>query len=128
MEAKMAELQEQVQLSQDALVCDFFRVAAIELGSSSMCDCSLSYQMRSEETADLLAEKARISEEEAMLLTKKAAEAESEVQRIKMAALKVSSRESFPEINAPLKAFISWNVRVVRYARIFSLALSHLEN
>jgi len=45
--------------------------------------------MRSEETAELLAEKARVAEEEAMLLTQKAAEAESEIKRIKMAAIKV---------------------------------------
>ena len=45
--------------------------------------------MRSEETADLLAEKARIAEEEALLLTQKATEAEAEVQRIKISAIKV---------------------------------------
>jgi len=45
--------------------------------------------MRSEETAELLAEKARVAEEEAMLLTQKAAEAESEIKRIKIAAIKV---------------------------------------
>ena len=46
--------------------------------------------MRSEESADLLAEKARIAEEEALLLTRKSAEAEAEVQRIKISAMKVS--------------------------------------
>lgn len=40
--------------------------------------------MRSEETADLLAEKAQIAEEEAKLLAQKAAEAEQEIQRIKV--------------------------------------------
>ena len=45
--------------------------------------------MRSEETAELLAEKVKILDEEAMLLTQKAAEAESEVHRIKISAIKV---------------------------------------
>uniref|UniRef100_A0A8C2H5J6 Neurofibromin 2a (merlin) n=1 Tax=Cyprinus carpio TaxID=7962 RepID=A0A8C2H5J6_CYPCA len=40
--------------------------------------------LRSEETADLLAEKAQIAEEEAKLLAQKAAEAEQEMQRIKV--------------------------------------------
>ncbi|XP_046697811.1 NF2, moesin-ezrin-radixin like (MERLIN) tumor suppressor a isoform X2 [Silurus meridionalis] len=44
--------------------------------------------MRSEETADLLAEKAQIAEEEAKLLAQKAAEAEQEIQRIKMTAIR----------------------------------------
>ncbi|ELU09819.1 hypothetical protein CAPTEDRAFT_18813 [Capitella teleta] len=72
LQVRMAELQEQVQLSHDAL-------------------------MRSEETADLLAEKARISEEEAMLLTQKATEAEKEVQRIKMAAMKTEEEKMMME-------------------------------
>ena len=45
--------------------------------------------MRSEETAELLAEKVKILDEEAMLLTQKAAEAETEVHRIKISAIKV---------------------------------------
>lgn len=49
--------------------------------------CVRSYwQLRSEETADLLAEKAQIAEEEAKLLAQKAAEAEQEIQRIKVCA------------------------------------------
>lgn len=44
--------------------------------------------LRSEETADLLAEKAQIAEEEAKLLAQKAAEAEQEIQRIKMTAIR----------------------------------------
>lgn len=39
-------------------------------------------QQRSEETAELLSEKARIAEEEAMLLKKKSAHAEQETQRL----------------------------------------------
>lgn len=46
--------------------------------------CGLCSQLRSEETADLLAEKAQIAEEEAKLLAQKAAEAEQEMQRIKV--------------------------------------------
>lgn len=46
--------------------------------------------MRSEETAELLAEKAQIAEEEAQLLDQKASDAEMEMQRIKMAVMKVS--------------------------------------
>ncbi|XP_047237813.1 NF2, moesin-ezrin-radixin like (MERLIN) tumor suppressor a isoform X2 [Girardinichthys multiradiatus] len=44
--------------------------------------------LRSEQTADLLAEKAQIAEEEAKLLAKKAAEAETEMQRIKVTAMR----------------------------------------
>uniref|UniRef100_A0A8C7UA82 NF2, moesin-ezrin-radixin like (MERLIN) tumor suppressor a n=1 Tax=Oncorhynchus mykiss TaxID=8022 RepID=A0A8C7UA82_ONCMY len=44
--------------------------------------------LRSEETADLLAEKAQIAEEEATLLSQKASEAEAEMQRIKMTAIR----------------------------------------
>lgn len=45
-------------------------------------------QLRSEQTADLLAEKAQIAEEEAKLLALKAAEAETEMQRIKVNAMR----------------------------------------
>ncbi|KFD53600.1 hypothetical protein M513_05516 [Trichuris suis] len=45
-------------------------------------------QKRSEETADLLAEKAHISEEEALVLTKRAADAEGEIQRMRITAIK----------------------------------------
>uniref|UniRef100_A0A673YXG6 NF2, moesin-ezrin-radixin like (MERLIN) tumor suppressor n=1 Tax=Salmo trutta TaxID=8032 RepID=A0A673YXG6_SALTR len=44
--------------------------------------------LRSEETADLLAEKAQIAEEEAKLLSQKASEAEAEMQRIKVTAIR----------------------------------------
>lgn len=46
-------------------------------------------QRRSEETADLLAEKSRVAEEEAMLLGQKASEAEHEITRVRLTALKV---------------------------------------
>ncbi len=45
--------------------------------------------MRSEETAELLGEKAQIAEEEAMLLAQKAAQAEQEISRIRLQAIKV---------------------------------------
>nr|XP_061804322.1 merlin-like isoform X4 [Nerophis lumbriciformis] len=44
--------------------------------------------LRSEQTADLLAEKAQIAEEEAKLLAQKAAEAETEMKRIKVTAMR----------------------------------------
>lgn len=46
-------------------------------------------QQRSEETADLLAEKSRVAEEEAMLLSQKAAEAEQEITRLRLGVMKV---------------------------------------
>lgn len=58
--------------------------------------CSSYRQLRSEETADLLAEKAQIAEEEAKLLAQKAAEAEQEIQRIKVCAdVEVLSEQLF---------------------------------
>jgi len=50
----------------------------------------LHLQRRSEETAELLAEKSRVAEEEAMLLSQKASEAEQEISRIRVTAMKVS--------------------------------------
>ncbi|XP_061836053.2 NF2, moesin-ezrin-radixin like (MERLIN) tumor suppressor a [Nerophis lumbriciformis] len=44
--------------------------------------------LRSEQTADLLAEKAQVAEEEAKLLAQKAAEAETETQRVKVTAMR----------------------------------------
>lgn len=45
-------------------------------------------QRRSEESADLLAEKSRVAEEEARLLSQKAAEAEQEITRLRLTALR----------------------------------------
>lgn len=45
--------------------------------------------MKSEEMAELLAEKARVAEEESTLLQRKAAEFEDEIRRLKKAASKV---------------------------------------
>jgi len=45
--------------------------------------------VRSEEAADLLAEKVRVAEEESHLLMRKATEADMEKQRIQLAAIKV---------------------------------------
>ncbi|XP_050050530.1 merlin isoform X1 [Dermacentor andersoni] len=55
---------------------------------------------RSEETAELLAEKSRVAEEEAMLLTQKAAEAEAEIQRIKISAIKTEEEKIMMERKA----------------------------
>ncbi|XP_052227288.1 merlin-like isoform X3 [Dreissena polymorpha] len=49
--------------------------------------------MRSEETAELLAEKARIAEEEASLLTQKASEAEAENNRIRISVMKTEDEK-----------------------------------
>ena len=50
-------------------------------------------KMRSEETAELLNEKAQVAEEEAMLLAQKADQAEREIQAIRMEAIKVCSTD-----------------------------------
>lgn len=44
---------------------------------------------KTEETAQLLAEKARMSEEEALILSKRASEAEAECQRMKITQVQV---------------------------------------
>lgn len=54
-------------------------------------------QLRSEETADLLAEKAQIAEEEAKLLAHKAAEAEQERQRLEVTAIKTKEEHRLME-------------------------------
>uniref|UniRef100_A0AAR2L6P9 FERM domain-containing protein n=1 Tax=Pygocentrus nattereri TaxID=42514 RepID=A0AAR2L6P9_PYGNA len=54
-------------------------------------------KLRSEETADLLAEKAQIAEEEAKLLAHKAAEAEQERQRLEVTALKTKEEHRLME-------------------------------
>uniref|UniRef100_A0A3P8NV53 FERM domain-containing protein n=1 Tax=Astatotilapia calliptera TaxID=8154 RepID=A0A3P8NV53_ASTCA len=53
--------------------------------------------LRSEETADLLAEKAQIAEEEAKLLAHKAAEAEQERQRLEVTAMKTKEEKRLME-------------------------------
>lgn len=58
---------------------------------------SVFLQLRSEETADLLAEKAQIAEEEAKLLAHKAAEAEHERQRLEVTALKTKEEKRLME-------------------------------
>ncbi|KAK7933835.1 hypothetical protein WMY93_004731 [Mugilogobius chulae] len=63
LERRLLQLQDEAQMANDAL-------------------------LRSEQTADLLAEKAQIAEEEAKLLAEKAAEAETEMQRIKVTAIR----------------------------------------
>lgn len=46
-------------------------------------------QARSEESAELLAEKARIAEEEALLLRQKDSETEAEIKRMRLTSMKV---------------------------------------
>lgn len=58
---------------------------------------NLCTQLRSEETADLLAEKAQIAEEEAKLLAHKAAEAEQERQRLEVTAMKTKEEKRLME-------------------------------
>lgn len=75
LEKKLVQLQEEVRLSQEALV-------------------------RSEETAEILHEKMTVLDEEAKLLTQKAAEAEAEVQRIKLTAIKTEEERMLMEQRA----------------------------
>lgn len=72
LERRLLQLKEEAQMANDAL-------------------------MRSEETADLLAEKAQITEEEAKLLAQKAAEAEQEMQRIKATAIRSEEEKRLME-------------------------------
>lgn len=52
-------------------------------------NCFLFYfKRRSEESADLLAEKSRVAEEEALLLGQKASEAEQEITRLRLSAMR----------------------------------------
>ena len=55
---------------------------------------------RSEEAADLLAEKSMIAEQESMLLQQKATEAENEVQRIKLSVIKTEEEKLLIENKA----------------------------
>ncbi|XP_038074408.1 merlin-like [Patiria miniata] len=54
--------------------------------------------MRSEETAELLGEKAQVAEEEAMLLAQKANQADSEIQRIRLQAIKTEEERNLMEM------------------------------
>ncbi|EDO44119.1 predicted protein [Nematostella vectensis] len=56
--------------------------------------------MRSEETAELLAEKARVAEEEATLLQRKATDAEEELRRLRLSASKSEEEKSILERRA----------------------------
>ncbi|KAG2459482.1 TYW1 synthase, partial [Polypterus senegalus] len=72
MERRLFQLQDEARLANEALI-------------------------RSEETADLLAEKAQIAEEEAKLLAHKAAEAEQERQRLEVTAMKTKEEKRLME-------------------------------
>lgn len=104
LEQKLLEYQEEIRLAKEALVwfsATFFRDKIdIRKGlinfwlpfinSTLITDKMFSHQIRSEEAAELLAEKSRIAEEEASLLNQKASEAEREAERIRQTAIKVS--------------------------------------
>ncbi|XDV21405.1 hypothetical protein PO909_026505 [Leuciscus waleckii] len=72
LERRLIQLQDEAHMANEALLC-------------------------SEETADLLAEKAQIAEEEAKLLAQKAAEAEQEMQRIKVTAIRSEEEKRLME-------------------------------
>ena len=61
------------------------------------------FQRLLEESADALAEKARVAEEEAALLKTKASEVERENQRVQLAAIKVSQRGGAREPAGPAR-------------------------
>ncbi|ESO97541.1 hypothetical protein LOTGIDRAFT_103995 [Lottia gigantea] len=82
MERKLASLQEDIRGAQEALI-------------------------RSEESADLLAEKVRILDEEAQLLTQKASEAEGEVNRMKLTTMKTEEERMIMEHRAMEAEFIA---------------------
>ncbi|KAL6440573.1 hypothetical protein ACFW04_003221 [Cataglyphis niger] len=75
MEHRLLQYQEEIRLANEALV---------------RYDC---IYRRSEETADLLAEKSRVAEEEAMLLSQKASEAEQEITRIRLNNMKTEEEK-----------------------------------
>ncbi|KAK1792251.1 hypothetical protein P4O66_012208 [Electrophorus voltai] len=92
LERRLIQLQDEALMANEALVRWLAlptepdsedSIAPISHPSEPTCR-----QLRSEETADLLAEKAQIAEEEAKLLAQKAAEAEQEIQRIKVTAIR----------------------------------------
>ena len=61
------------------------------------------FQRLLEESADALAEKARVAEEEAALLKTKASEVERENQRVQLAAIKVGQRCGARELVRPAR-------------------------
>ncbi|XP_053203979.1 merlin-like [Panonychus citri] len=62
---------------------------------------------RSEETVELLAEKARLAEEDAIILSQKAAETEAEVQRVKINALNAEEEKMLMERKAAEAEFLA---------------------
>lgn len=73
-------------------------------------------QRRSEESADLLAEKSRVAEEEAMLLSQKASEAEQEITRIRLSALR-TEEEKVSSLSQQNSIFIKKNCLKVNLER-----------
>lgn len=79
-----------IKSSTSSFICKFIKKSFLNV---TMCFL----QLRSEETADLLAEKAQIAEEEAKLLAHKAAEAEQERQRLEVTAMKTKEEKRLME-------------------------------
>jgi len=75
LEQRLGQYQEEMRMAKDAL-------------------------QRSEESAELLAEKSMVAEQEAMLLQQKASEAESEVQRVKVTVIKTEEERHAMERRA----------------------------
>lgn len=75
LQRRLLQIQEEARIAQDAL-------------------------RRSEETVELLAEKARIAEEDALLLSQKAAESEAEIQRIRLNTIRSEEEKMLMEKKA----------------------------
>lgn len=98
MKAAAAEEKERRAVQRNRLAREKALRQEAELERASMEQRLLQYQdeirlanealRRSEESADLLAEKSRVAEEEAMLLSQKASEAELEITRIRLSCMR----------------------------------------
>lgn len=90
MEQRLLRYEEELRLANEALVITCFFIVSI---------CAIFiylfsfFQRRSEETADLLAEKSRIAEEEAGLLSQKASETEREMAQLRLSAIQTEEEK-----------------------------------
>ena len=89
LEQKLQEYQEEIRLAKEALVSPNFKANPLLNTMRIISKKFAMIQIRSEEAAELLAEKSRVAEEEASLLNQKASEAEMEAERIRQTAIKV---------------------------------------
>ncbi|KAF7238469.1 Merlin [Varanus komodoensis] len=106
LERRLLQLKEEATMANEALALEliperFCYFCSYRVGNGRVSghgqQAEKPSQMRSEETADLLAEKAQITEEEAKLLAQKAAEAEQEMQRIKATAIRTEEEKRLME-------------------------------